>query len=61
MGSRVKKTYGYQKRDEVKRLIFKEEIAMYVPQELVYIDESGMIVEKIIAMVGMLKGADFML
>lgn len=42
MGSRVKKTYGYQKRDEVKRLLFKEEIALYVPQQLVYIDESGM-------------------
>lgn len=42
MGSRVKKTYGYQKRDEVKRLLFKEEIALSVPQELVYIDEYGM-------------------
>ena len=35
------KTYGYQERDEVKRLIFKEEIALYVAQDLVYIDESG--------------------
>ena len=40
--TRKKKTYGYQERDEVKRLIFKEEIALYVAQDLVYIDESGM-------------------
>lgn len=39
MASRVKKTYGYQERDEVKRLFFKEEIALYVSQDIVYIDE----------------------
>ncbi len=42
MASLEKKTYGYQERDEVKGLLFKEEIGLYVPQELVYIDESGM-------------------
>ena len=42
MGSLVKKTYGYQERDEVKRVKFKEEIALYVPQDIVYIDEYGM-------------------
>ena len=40
--TRKKKTYGYQERDEVKRLLFKQEIALYVPQDIVYIDESGM-------------------
>ena len=33
---------AYQERDEVKRLLFKQEIALYVPQDIVYIDESGM-------------------
>lgn len=42
MGSREKKTYGYQERDEVKRLQFREEIGMYQPESIVYIDESGM-------------------
>ena len=42
MGLRVKKTYGYQERDEVKRLLFKQEIGLYVAQDIVYIDESGM-------------------
>ncbi len=42
MGLREKKTYGYQERDEVKRVLFKQEIALYVPQDIVYIDESGM-------------------
>jgi hypothetical protein len=42
LASRVKKTYGYQERDEFKQLLFKEEIALYVSQELVYINESGM-------------------
>jgi hypothetical protein len=37
-----KKTYGYQERDEVKRLLFKEKIAPYVPEDIGYIDESGM-------------------
>ena len=37
-----KKTYGYQEREEVKRLLFKEKIAPYVPEDIVYIDESGM-------------------
>ena len=40
--TRKKKTYGYQERDEVKRIKFKEEIALYVPQDIVYIDEFGM-------------------
>lgn len=31
-GLRGKKTYSYQERDEVKQLIFKQEIALYVPQ-----------------------------
>ncbi|MBW3587463.1 MAG: hypothetical protein KY448_16980 [Cyanobacteria bacterium 0813] len=39
LGSLVKKTYGSQERDEVKRVKFKEEIALYVPQDIVYIDE----------------------
>jgi len=43
MGSLEKTTYGYQERDEVKRLLFKEIIALYVPENRVYIiDESGM-------------------
>jgi hypothetical protein len=42
LGSLEKKTYGYQKKDEVKRLLFKEKIAPYVPENIVYIDEFGM-------------------
>jgi len=42
LGSLEKKTYGYQERDEVKQLLFKEKIAPYVPEDIVYIDESGM-------------------
>ena len=41
MGSR-EKTYGYQERDKVKRLQFREEIGMYEPESIVYIDEAGM-------------------
>ncbi len=37
-----KKTYCYQEREEVKRLLFKEKISPYVPEDIVYIDESGM-------------------
>jgi transposase len=40
--TRKKKTYGYQERDEVKRREFLEEIALYKPEDIVYIDESGM-------------------
>ena len=36
MGSR-EKTYGYQERDKVKRLQFREEIGMYEPESIVYI------------------------
>nr|WP_244919440.1 DUF4336 domain-containing protein [Nostoc commune] len=32
--------YGYQERDEVKRQAFREEIAMYKPESIVYIDEA---------------------
>jgi len=32
-----KKTYGYQERDEAKRLLFQEKIAPYVPEDIVYI------------------------
>ncbi|MBG1267771.1 IS630 family transposase, partial [Nostoc sp. WHI] len=37
-----KKTYGYQERDEIKRQEFREEIALYKPEKIVYIDEAGM-------------------
>ncbi|WP_372478250.1 hypothetical protein [Nostoc mirabile] len=42
MGLLVKKTYGYQERDEVKRQEFREDIALYKPEKIVYIDEAGM-------------------
>jgi hypothetical protein len=42
IGFTRKKTYGYQERDEVKRLLFKQEIGLYVAKDIVYIDESGM-------------------
>ena len=41
-GFTQKKPYGYQEIDEVKRLLFKEKIAPYVPENIVYIDEFGM-------------------
>jgi transposase len=37
-----KKTYGYQERDEEKRQEFKLKIAQTLPENRVYIDESGM-------------------
>lgn len=42
MDSPAKKTYGYQERDEIKRQEYREEIAMYKPEQRVYIDEAGM-------------------
>lgn len=42
MGLLVKKSYGYQERNEIKRLQFKDEIAMYQAENLVDIDEAGM-------------------
>lgn len=37
-----KKTYGYQERDEVKRQIFREQLATYEEEVIVYVDEAGM-------------------
>lgn len=37
-----KKTYGYQERDEQTRLEFQLKISQTLPENLVYIDESGM-------------------
>jgi len=39
LGSLEKKTYGYQERDEVKRLAFREEIAMYSGSQLSEVQE----------------------
>jgi transposase len=36
-----KKQYGYQERDEEKRKIFKNEIAAINPDDMVFIDETG--------------------
>jgi transposase len=40
--TRKKKTYGYRERDEDKRREFRAKISQKKPEELVYIDESGM-------------------
>ena len=40
--TRKKKTYGYQERDEAKRQEFREQLNKYKPEEIIYIDESGM-------------------
>lgn len=37
-----KKTYGYQERDEPTRLEFQLKISQTLPENRVYIDESGM-------------------
>lgn len=42
MDSHVKKTYGYQERNEVKRQEFREYIQKYQQESIVYIDEAGM-------------------
>ncbi|UNU22966.1 IS630 family transposase [Microcoleus vaginatus] len=42
IGFTRKKTYGYQERNEIKRAEFREEIVVYKPEEIVYIDEAGM-------------------
>jgi hypothetical protein len=36
-----KKTYGYRERDEEKRQLFIQELQNCNPEELVYVDESG--------------------
>ena len=36
------KTYGYQERDEVKRQVFVAQLATFKPEQIVYVDESGM-------------------
>ena len=41
MVSPVKKTYGYQERDEAKRQAFLEQIATIEPSDIVYADEAG--------------------
>jgi len=41
--TRKKKTYGYRERDEGKRQEFLAKISQKKPEELVYIDESGMV------------------
>ncbi|PHM06687.1 IS630 family transposase [Nostoc sp. 'Peltigera malacea cyanobiont' DB3992] len=42
LGSGEKKTYGYQERDEVKRQIFREQLATHEEEVIVYVDEAGM-------------------
>jgi hypothetical protein len=42
IGFTRKKNYGYQERDEFKPLLFKEKIAPYVSEDIVYIDEYEM-------------------
>ncbi|MBD2547820.1 MULTISPECIES: hypothetical protein [Planktothricoides] len=41
MGYTRKKTYGYQERDELERKAFLEKIASSEPEQLIYMDESG--------------------
>jgi hypothetical protein len=41
LGYTRKKTYGYQERDELERKAFLEKIAPYEPEQLIYMDESG--------------------
>ena len=36
-----KKTYGYRERDEEKRRLFIQELQSYKPENIVYVDESG--------------------
>lgn len=42
IGFTRKKTYGYQEISEIKRAKFLKEIALYKPEDRVYIDEAGM-------------------
>ncbi|NMF63683.1 hypothetical protein DP113_14920 [Brasilonema octagenarum UFV-E1] len=37
-----KKTYGYRERDEAKRQAFIDQLSTLPPDQLVYLDESGM-------------------
>lgn len=36
-----KKTYGYRERDEAQRQAFCQQLASYAPEQLVYVDETG--------------------
>jgi len=37
----VKKTYGYQERDELKRQEFQERLKTKTTAQMVYVDEAG--------------------
>ena len=48
----LKKTYNYPERDEKARSKFIEKLPLYQPEQLIYMDESGLIVMKVILTVG---------
>ena len=37
----VKKTYGYQQRDEIKRQEFQQRLKTKQPHQIVYVDKAG--------------------
>ena len=37
----VKKTYGYQQREEIKRQEFQQRLKTKQPHQIVYVDEAG--------------------
>ncbi len=41
MGLAEKQTYSYRERDEEKRRLFIQELQSYKPENIVYVDESG--------------------